>query len=157
MAFVDYLQTRCGGFGMPITISWYIPQRVYLNRFTGELTSEDLAAYCEKIAADMDASDKVVHHVLDITALEKAPARLMDIKRIVQQVFGHDRIGWVCYVGDLDNPMMMFFARTVSTMFRLRYKHFETLEAAMQYLAQIDNTLDLSTGDEQMLKPSAMM
>lgn len=83
----------------------------------------------------------LVHTLWDFTELETYPTNLNSIRKAVQPLFTNQQLGWVITV--INNPMITFLAQVASSMYGVRYHSVNSMDKAIDYLAQRDSTLTL--------------
>jgi hypothetical protein len=120
---------------MPVTLRWYEPDAILNMEVQGHVTSEDLDAWIETLSGYLEAATRPIHLISDWQAASNYPIQPSLIPRAAP-VFRHDNMGWVAMVGV--NPSLAFWAEVLTKLAGLRYRIFETVDAAAEHLQDID-------------------
>ena len=124
---------------MPFTISWYMPDRIIYVELSGTVTAADVQAFIAQMY-DMVASSKLpVHSITDthrVVKIESIPA----VFKTAQAAPMHQNAGWSIMVGSI-NPFVNFAADFVSSIMHSRYRRFDTMQQALDFVQERDETL----------------
>jgi hypothetical protein len=117
--------------------SWYIPRRVVLQRLYGTLTIEELKQINSEFEQCLNEGIPMVHVLVDVSGVERYPIKLHEIAQAMQH--GDEREGWVMLIGA--NPILKFLGSAITQLAKLRFRTFNTVEEAFEFLKQQDYTL----------------
>jgi hypothetical protein len=125
---------------MPIEVSWLIPQRVVYERFSGEITLDDIRQNSELVGPLMAEGIPLIHTIIDVTEVTSHPG-LNEIRNSTPMET-YDNEGWRILVGG--NAIARFIGSVILQLMQRRFRAYPTMEEAIQFLAEIDDSLDLS-------------
>lgn len=125
---------------MPVTVSWLVPRRIVYEQFTGDVTVQDLRHNSELVAPMMAEGIPLVHTIIDVSAITSHPG-INEIRNSTSMDI-YDNEGWRILVGA--NAIAKFVGSIILQLMKRRFRAFDTLEEALQFLADQDDTLDLS-------------
>lgn len=118
---------------------WLVENRILFFRLNGEVKVQDIPEADALVCDYLDKGTPLIHMIIDVDKLEKFPVSLALLKRKTHFV-QHPALGWALLVGKLG--IMRFIAVPLASMFKLRYKHFDTLGMAVDFLKEQDKTID---------------
>lgn len=125
---------------MPFEMRWFVENRIILTRYTGNITSDDIREQMGQTKNLMMEGTPLIHSIIDLSQIEKWPPlnvvnefRSIDISEVRQ------KMGWSIIV--VDNMLLKFGTSLFSPIFKLRQRIFSTLDEALIFLQQEDNTL----------------
>lgn len=125
---------------MAYTVGWHQNQRVIQVRFWGDTTVEELKEMFESLIEHMDTGDAPVHTLTDVTEMRKFPLSIAAIKNTMPRA-DHPNQGWNVVVG---GPVLVqSFSQIISRVLNVRYRSFQTMDEALEFLATQDETLEL--------------
>ena len=124
---------------MPYKIAWYQQDRIGVSEFEGVLTTEEIRAYMQQAYSMIDAGVPLVHFVIDIRALRKIES-VPEALKAVQATPVHPNAGWNIVVGTI-NPLVTFVVDFLGTLTKSRYRRFDTMPEALNFLKERDQTL----------------
>jgi hypothetical protein len=128
---------------MPITHQWIIPQRVIYVRWYGEITIADAQDANRNTAQFIEEGIAPVHMLRDDSAITKippvTPRQLLDALHAVRD----PRFGWAVNIGH-SNALVRTLTDLYSKFTRIRIHRAETLEEALNFLKQADESLNIS-------------
>jgi hypothetical protein len=125
---------------MPVEVSWLVPQRIVYEHFTGDVTVQDLRHNSEVVAPMMAEGIPLVHTIIDISHITSHPG-INEIRNSTS-MDTYDNEGWRILVGA--SAVAKFVGSIVLQLMKRRFRAFDTLDEALQFLADQDETLDLS-------------
>jgi hypothetical protein len=125
---------------MPVEVSWLIPQRVIYERFSGEVTLDDIRRNSELVAPMMAEGIPLIHTIIDVAAVTSHPG-LNEIRNSTP-MDTYDNEGWRILVGA--NAVARFVGSIILQLMKRRFRAYPTLEEALQFLENQDDSLDLS-------------
>ncbi len=123
---------------MSVQVMWLVEQQVILCACRGQLTYPDLEQMVAQIAdLSRSSSAPLVHVVIEASDLDFLPSvREISALRGTTPAGG----GWTLLVG-VDNHLLRFLASMIVQMFAARFRFVNTLDAALQFLQEMDSTL----------------
>lgn len=122
---------------MSLSIDWLVDQIVIQISGTGEVKSEDIHDLMEQAAILVNESDAIlVHTILDLR--HATPSQMSVKSRIdsVKPLLSHPRCGWIILVREA-NPITNFISSTAAQVFKARFRNFDTMQGALEFLANI--------------------
>lgn len=127
---------------MPCEMDWLIKDRLVFQRCWGELTLDELRSTNHDFVDCIHAGMPLVHTIIDLTEVTDFPKSLTEINR----AFARDeetlqRLGWTLVIST--HPILRFFASIVTSLWnKARFRIFATNDEALNFLAELDATLD---------------
>jgi hypothetical protein len=134
---------------MAHVISWYLDKRIVLVQYSGTLTSTELQTAIPETFRMMDGGIPPLYMVIDVSAVEKFPMNLGELKRFTEAK--HPSLSWVGMVGM--NPLARFIISALSQFADLKIRPVNTVEEAVAYFSDIDNSVKESLKDKQNSTP----
>ena len=122
---------------MPVQINWYIPERILLAQYSGDVSREDiLTQYQEGIALCHSVSSPYVHMIVDLNGVSSFPKSISDYKG----TFGEKarNAGWVVLIGD--NKIIRLLSSVVTNLMKLNFAYVNSLDEAITFISQRDNS-----------------
>lgn len=125
---------------MPYTVNWYIKDEIIYVRYSGAVTADEL--HQSLIAANklIDVSPRDFVHAINDVGDVTEPVSIKDSMRIVREVGNHPRTGWTLTIRTQSNLLKMGSGLGAS-IFKLRYRAFDTLDQALHHLKQFDQRI----------------
>jgi hypothetical protein len=123
---------------MPTEIRWHVPQRVIYVRFFDTMTMDAIIESMNTINQYFDEGIPLVHIIMDVGDVTAYPS-LTDLARGLKYE-RNDKQGWSIYVGA--QGVARFVASVTSQLSGSRFRMFDTLEEALAFLAEQDETLE---------------
>lgn len=124
---------------MTYTAEWYLPGHIYMVSLTGELTLEDIGAFDKAFWQASEAGNPPIHLILECSRVTKFPLNIDQIYRVVTKD-DSDIVGWVVLV--TSNSVSEFVSSNVMKLMHKRFRGARTLEDALRFLTQVDDSLD---------------
>lgn len=125
---------------MPYSINWYIENEIIYSNYSGIVTPDELRACLTAVKEMVESSPRpLVHIISDLGDIEQG-VPLKESIHIVRDVGGHSRSGWMLSIREKSVLMKMGSAMG-SSLFKLRYRAFSTLEEAEVHLKSMDQAL----------------
>ncbi len=122
---------------MPYEISWLVEKRVVYTRMYGFVTGEELANQNKDMTPFVKSSVQLLHTITDATDGIGTDVKLRDLQKA--NFTDIDNLGWAIYVSP--SKMNRFFASVITQLSHKRGRQFATLEEALNFLSDIDDTL----------------
>ncbi|HEX2618694.1 MAG TPA: hypothetical protein VHL11_01070 [Phototrophicaceae bacterium] len=124
---------------MPFKSAWFVEGRVAYTRIEGALTVGDLPALDQAQQQFLDQSTGILTHTLwDFRGANEVPSPLI-LKRDLTFP-NHKKFGWAIIIG-IDNPITRLTLTIAPQLFRVRFRHWETVAQALDFLQMVDSTL----------------
>ena len=118
-------------------------------KLDSNVTLEDLAAFNTDIIHFLDAGMSPVHLIIDVDKVGSIP---LSISTIVKHLSfrSHPKIGWII----ISNPpgYMKMIATIVFQLVRVRMRMVNTLPEALNFLREMDISLDWKQADNSVLQ-----
>lgn len=122
---------------MPIELSWLIPDRILLSRWTGDISTEDVRVLVEELGIALDAAAVPIHTVIDLSEARHMPTETASLY-LQSRLPAHPCRGLIGIVGStLDGEIVTDLVNWLSL--RERVRTFATREEARLYLLSHDN------------------
>jgi hypothetical protein len=125
---------------MPVEVSWLVPQRIVYERFTGEVTVQDIRQNSELVAPLMAEGIPLIHTIIDVSDITAHPG-INDIRNSTSMEI-YEGEGWRILVGA--NAVARFVGSIILQIMQRRFRAFSTMDEALQFLDDQDDSLDLS-------------
>ncbi len=137
---------------MSCRAAWYIEKQVLHLHFWGDLGPQDYEDYFRLCYNAYDESDAAQVHVLvDASHITNLP-NLIDVQRSLPQS-SHPRAGWTVTVKDGPiNVMARFVTTMVGKALNVHFRHFDTLDEALEFLRHIAPDLAWNQARQDVLK-----
>ena len=123
---------------MPFEISWYREGRIVGLRYYGNITLDDLKAATKAFADYVEKGTPPVHSLADVREVNKYPVNLHQIAAAINRG-DPNRVGWTVIV--TSSTPIRFISTAIGNLIRSKVRAFATLEAALDYLREVDPTL----------------
>lgn len=122
---------------MPYTVSWLVEKRVVYTRMYGFVSGEELVAQNEDMREYIQNSEHLLHTINDATDTTGTDMNLRDLQKT--QFTDVPNLGWAIYISP--SKMNRFFASVITQLTNKRGRQFATLEEALHFLQEVDDTL----------------
>lgn len=128
---------------MPYELSWYTEKRIAHARLYGEVTTQDMKENNQRIVHDyLQLGTPPVHLLIDISAMEKFPTNLRQLKAASEVFLGEPSLGWMVTVGKT-NTLERFLTSTLTQLFGVKLHMAADLEAALAFLEKYGTEVPL--------------
>ena len=123
---------------MPYEASWLVEGRIVMIVGSGNLSKTDIDRMDADMLAYLEDSDaERVHFIFDASGMVKLPGlSVMSEMRAPK----HPAMGWNIVAGDL-NRLTRFLVATVARFNRVRFRTFDSVDEAIDFLWNADTTL----------------
>jgi hypothetical protein len=122
---------------MAIDVRWFIPDRIVLHEFSGDITLEDATRASLEGPALANQGTPPVHMLVTLTAVTHYPRSVRQIEAAIRINPNVDRLGWVVILVKR-NPVLRFVA-TILTQVRYSKMRFiiveDMVDATRSFLA----------------------
>jgi hypothetical protein len=136
---------------MSYSLNWLIENEIIYACYSGVTTAEELRECLTKMTDLIESSPRpLVHMISDVGDIVEA-VPLKDSIRIVREVGSPPRAGWSISVREKSTLVKMGAAMGAS-IFRMRYRAFDTLEQAIEHLKSVDGTLNWGKLDQSIVE-----
>ena len=126
---------------MEYMIDWIKPGRVLRVRMQGTTDPIKLIEFSDDLVKYIDGlPEKSVHLLVDFTTFSGIQANLTQASSATR-FFRHPALGWFLFINN-QNVMRRLVAHIMTQTHNVSFREFETLDEAIQFLQQKDNTLD---------------
>lgn len=137
---------------MPVTVEWYVLNRINLMVFDGNLSVEEILRASDESKALMDSlpagSPHKCHVIADLTNLGKMPQSLESFKQALNRP--HPNTGWICSINT--NTLQNMVTTTLTQLMRVNHKIFKSRAAALQFLIERDPSLAELVPQEDLIE-----
>jgi hypothetical protein len=138
---------------MPSAINWYIPERILYVRVWGAMNTTEGARTNQQAASMIETGKPLVHVLIDDQELKSVTNNLAAIQKTMQ-VYKHPSLGWVLSIGH-PNVLIRFVMSMMSQIFQVRARRFYTIEEALVFLRERDQTLPWELANTEVIAPDA--
>ncbi len=125
---------------MPFSVKWYIKDEIVFAHYSGITTAEELRESLIMTKKLIESSPREFVHVISDVGDVTESLSTKESMRVVREVESHPRAGWTFSVGVKSN-MVKMGAGLGASIFKLRYRAFDTLEQATAHLKQFDQRI----------------
>ncbi len=122
---------------MPIAVSWIVEKRVLYSHMYGHISHQDLVDQKQTLEQYGAQSEHLLHLINDATDTTSTELGLRDLQQM--QFANFVNLGWAIYV--TPNKLHRFFASVITQLSGKRSREFSTLDEALHFLQDIDDTL----------------
>lgn len=123
---------------MAYEVSWHRQDRVVYLRVHGAFTIDELKTAAVFINDGVMNGVPPVHLIVDVREVRSIPTNVLEIKNI-NEYLGHENMGWLVIVGAHSTVNMI--ASVISRLLKTQYQNFRTLDSALDFLSEQDETL----------------
>ncbi|QPC83421.1 hypothetical protein G4Y79_03290 [Phototrophicus methaneseepsis] len=124
---------------MAIQVNWLLEKQIIQVELSGDVQLAELQQLGNHLMAMVERTTvPLVHIVCDETKLVSLPSNVLQLSAALQWL-QHPKFGWFLFYGSEDR-MIGFLMQTITSMFKLRYRHFEVQDDALDFLASIDTS-----------------
>lgn len=124
---------------MPCETRWYVKKKLLYQRFYGVVTLEDFKQSIETAGAFIAEGDPLIHAIADLLEIEKWPPLTQMSKMARREPFSG--IGWTVII--VSNPALRFVAGLLVQFTLTHFRVAASLDEALKFLAERDNTLTI--------------
>ncbi len=132
---------------------WYIPNQVLYVVAWGEMSKEILTDYLKLISRLIDSTDDshpLVHVISDFSRIRKQLG-LIDTAQVMKSIKPNPKTGWTITIGET-SAIAKMVSDIARQMVKVRQRSFDTVEEAIAFLHEVDESLDWSKVDEDALE-----
>lgn len=122
---------------MPVQLNWYIPERVLVAQYSGDVSREDIITQYQKGIEMCDSVvSSYVHMIVDLSDVKSFPKTISDYKG----TFGDKakNAGWVVLVGD--NKVVRLLSSVVTNLMKVNFAYVQSIDEAIAFISQRDNS-----------------
>src|SRR5258707_15767491 len=123
---------------MPYILSWYLENRILLNRVSGVVAIDDFREVHQFNLEQLKVGTAPIHIIIDTTRVEQFDLSLVEF----QQVLGRPTeptMGWLVLVGN--DTMARFLAAITTQFLKTQGRMFSTMGEALAFLQAVDLSL----------------
>jgi hypothetical protein len=136
---------------MPYSVDWYIQDEIIYSRYFGALTPDELRECLILTREFIESSPREsVHTINDVSDVTESVA-LLDSLPIIREVGSHARVGWSFTLGE-KSPLVKMGAAMGASVFKIRYKAFDTLDQVIEHLKFFDQNISWEKADEAVIQ-----
>ena len=131
---------------MGYEIDWLVAGRVIKAEYFDELDLQTMIEIGDELVTMIDSADSpLVHVLMDTERVTQYPHQVAQLVKTANNIYRNPRIGWSIVYGREDR-LMKFVMTTITGMFKVRFRIFNTQEDAFAFLNSVDQELpDLSS------------
>jgi hypothetical protein len=124
---------------MPYEVSWYVENRVVLNRIWGEYDLEQMRAGNEVILAWMHPAAAPVHLLVDVREIGHFPRNFRPMLQEIERFRNEANMGWGIML--TTNSLLHFFGVLASNVTRSSFRAASNYEEVNVILGRVDPVL----------------
>lgn len=124
---------------MPYEVSWYVENRVVLNRIWGEYNLDEMRAGNDVILAWMREAAAPVHLLVDVRELQHFPRNFRPMLQEIERFRTEPKMGWGVML--TTNSLLHFFGVLASNVTRSSFRAATSYEEANAILGRVDPKL----------------
>lgn len=124
---------------MPYKTSWLIPERIVITKLWGNVSLEDVQNISKEVEEKVEEGTPLVHHISDSLDAERFEFSLKTFQVMFRSARPLEGMGWQISV--TRNPINRMTSAIVNRFVRTRYRSFDTVQEALQFLSAKDETL----------------
>ncbi|MDX1993718.1 MAG: hypothetical protein SF029_15120 [bacterium] len=129
---------------MPIMNEWYAEGRVFLTRFVGEVTLEEMIVSSQEGTALSNMGRAPVYNLIDLTQLEHFPLRIPDFQEVT--LGGTSRkLEWIIVYG-VPGRLSAFLASMFNLIMHRNYLVVASLDEALRVIDRLENQSHAAAG-----------
>ncbi len=138
---------------MTVRVKWLIPGALIFEKVEGTVKLEEADEFATQETTLINQSDRpLVHSMVDLSNLTTLPTNIKQIAQRVTPAFKHPHMGWLIAYGH-DNKLIKYVIAIVTGIFKVRYRLFDTVEEAIEFLMSQDQDLPPIPVDEMHFDP----
>ncbi len=136
---------------MPYSVNWLIENEIIYARYSGATTAQEMRDCLMKTRAMIEGSSRpLVHMISDVgDVTETVP--LKESLPIIREIGSPAQAGWSITLREKSIFIKMGAAMGAS-IFKMRYRTFDTIEEALAHLKLVDQTLSWDKIDQSVLE-----
>jgi hypothetical protein len=139
-----------GIYDMPYTIRWYIDKHVLFVHYRMGSTPEEINAFLNELNSyARECEHPLMHVIMDLAQVIRG-SNLVSLAKGFRNYTPHPKIGWVITVGE-QNMSVRFSANIARQILRLRQRSCDRMPEALDFLKDIDSTIDWEKADNNAL------
>jgi hypothetical protein len=131
---------------MPYKMIWLVPERVIMTQFWGRVTLEDVQGFVDELEAKIEEGTPLIHHISDGLEIEKIEIKLKTFQLFLRGMRPPAKMGW--HIEVTRNPINLMISALANQFAHIRYRTFDTVQEAFQFLSTNDETLGNITTQE---------
>ena len=125
---------------MSYTVSWYIPDEILYLHYSGAITAEELRKSLMEMQSFIESSPRaLVHSIHDAGDVSEFPSMKNSIE-VIRDASTHPRTGWSLSIRE-KSTLMKLGSTIGASLFKARFRAFDTLEQAITHLKSVDENL----------------
>jgi hypothetical protein len=132
---------------MPYNASWYVENRVLLLEVFGDLTLDELQHVVDMLSGKVE-TEGPIHFITDTRNIKHFPTNPAHLANAFRGYKGTTTTGWNLIISA--NVVANFAMVLIGKISDLKYKTFTTLEDALQFLGEIDTTVEPLIKERQL-------
>ncbi|MBI1282638.1 MAG: hypothetical protein GC179_31210 [Anaerolineaceae bacterium] len=125
---------------MAFSVNWYIKDEIVYVRYSGATTGDELRDSLIMTKEFIESSSREFVHVINDVSDVTEALSVKESMAIVRDVGSHPRAGWTFSIG-VKSSIVKMGSGLGASIFKLRYRAFDTLEQALAHLRQFDQRI----------------
>lgn len=137
---------------MPYSVNWLIENEIIFVRYSGVMTTEDLRACLLESQRYVESSPRALVHVINDVGDVVEQVSMKDSMTVIREVGNHPRAGWAFSIRE-KSKMIKMSSGLGASVFKIRYRAFDTLDEALEYLKGFDSAISWDQLDRSVMEP----
>jgi len=118
---------------------WIVERRVLYTHFSGNISQPELEGYMNDIVVEIPKGIPMVHQITNSLEMGKVEVSLKTLQTLINGYKMVSALGWNIDINR--NPINKMFAGIGSQIARARFRTFSTMDEAVAFLREHDDTL----------------
>lgn len=137
---------------VPYSVNWLIENEIVYVRYSGTITVEELRASLLESMDYMERSPRALVHSINDVGDVVEPVSIKDSLAVVRELGTHPRAGWTFTIRE-KSKMIRMSSGLGASVFKIRYRAFDTLDEALEYLKGFDSAISWDKLDLSLTEP----
>lgn len=125
---------------MPYTVNWYLDKRIILANLWDDVTVDEYNEMAQMVEDMLTiGNDPYVHCIINMANIGNSPTRLVELQSALKPMLSHPQLGWSLPI--MSDETQRYLVVMLSKIYQVRWREMKSIEEALQFLAQMDQTL----------------
>ena len=129
---------------------WLVDKRVIFGYAYGELTDDEMMEHNDRMIELLEQGEPFIHAILVTHPDTQLPTPNIASGRRILSFIGHKNLGWNVIVHN-PNSIMAKLSIVLAKIARARYRQFHNVDMAVEFLREIDKSVDWDQADMSLL------
>jgi len=124
-------------------LKWLVEDEIIHQRYYETMTADEILEGTAEINPMINGSPRqMVHVVMQMDGVNTITKNVKKLADACMPLFNNKKIGWFIVYGDM-NRFVRFLGESITQMFGVRYRAFDTLEESLDFLQTRDAELHI--------------